>query len=210
MNHREKVLCIKRERLPVAWVEKKSVMDMDESLFFATCNRAGFEFRERGIVETDPSFKQIIPYVVIQTQDLKLMAAYLRNGSEQRLHDLWSVGIGGHINPEDCPARSSFKEVLMAGMMRELDEELIKRPGNEIPNFSGIINEEETPVGCVHLGAVFTLNTQNPDLFKPGPELVDFTWKKTETLAKLNLELWSRLALDLMGYDRYALGAGHK
>lgn len=210
MSHREKVLCIKRELLPTAWVEEKSVMDMDESLFFATCNRAGFEFRERGIVETDPSFKQIIPYVVIQTIDLKLTAAYLRNGSEQRLHDLWSLGIGGHINQEDCPARSSFKEVLMAGMMRELDEELIKRPGNDIPSFSGIINEEKTPVGCVHLGAVFTLKTQNPDLFKPGPELANFTWKETETLAKLNLELWSRLALDLMGYNSYALNAGHK
>lgn len=200
MNHTEKVLCIKRERLPAAWVEKKSVMEMDESSFFETCDRAGFQFKERDIVETDPSFKQIIPYVVIQTQDRKLTAAYLRNGSERRLHDLWSVGIGGHINPEDSPARSSFKEVITAGMMRELSEELVKRPENETPSFCGIINEEETPVGCVHIGAVFTLQTQNLDFFIPGAELTNFTWKKTEHLAKLNLELWSRLALELMGY----------
>ncbi|MDY0222494.1 MAG: phosphoesterase [Desulfobacterium sp.] len=210
MIHREKVLCIKRERLPAAWVRKKSVMDVDESLFFETCDQAGFEFKEREIVETNPLFKQIIPYVVIQTQDLKLTAAYLRSGSERRLHDLWSVGIGGHINPEDCPARSSFREVLTAGMMRELDEEMVKRPDNELPSFCGIINEEETPVGCVHLGAVFTLETQNPTLFIPGPELADFTWKRTETVTSLNLELWSRLALELMGYNGHALTDGHK
>lgn len=199
MNFREKVLCIKRERLPAAWVEKKNVMQMAESSFFRTCDQVGFEFKERGVVETDPSFKQIIPYVVIQTKDRKLTAAYMRNGSERRLHDLWSVGIGGHINPEDCPARSSFEDMVTAGMMRELDEELVKRPDNERPVFCGIINEEETQVGCVHLGAVFTLETQNPDLFKPGAELSDFTWKQTENLAKLNMELWSKLALELMG-----------
>ena len=198
MNHREKVLCIKRKRLPAAWVGEKNVMEIAESSFFEICDGAGFEFKERGVVETDPSFKQIIPYVVLQTQDLKLTAAYLRNGSERRLHDLWSVGIGGHINPEDCPAHSSFKDVVTAGMMRELDEELIKRPENERPAFCGIINEEETQVGCVHFGAVFTLRTLNPDLFKPGEELSDFTWKRTETLAKLNMELWSRLALELI------------
>lgn len=208
MNHREKVLCIKREWLPAAWVEKKTVMAMAEHSFFQTCDRAGFQFKERGIIETDPSFKQIIPYVVIQTQGRELTAAYLRNGSERRLHDLWSVGIGGHINPVDCPAGSSFKEVLMAGMIRELDEELNKRPDNGHPVFSGIINEEETPVGCVHLGAVFTLETQNSDLFIPGLELVNFTWKRTETLANLNLELWSRLALELVGYKGHALNDG--
>ncbi|ACN15000.1 hypothetical protein HRM2_18990 [Desulforapulum autotrophicum HRM2] len=198
MNHQEKVLCIKRELLPAPWVQKKSVLNIDKNLFLQTCDQAGFEFKARGIIETDPSFKQIIPYIIIQTADRELTAAYLRNGSEQRLHDLWSIGIGGHINLKDCQTPSSFEQVLTTGMTRELDEELIKRPDNECPNFCGIINEEETPVGSVHLGAVFTLKTCDPDRFSPGPELMDFTWKRTETLAQLNLELWSRLALELI------------
>lgn len=198
MNHQEKVLCIKRELLPGPWVQKKSVINIDKNQFFQTCDQAGFAFKPRAIAETDPSFKQIIPYIILQTADRKLTAAYLRNGSEQRLHDLWSVGIGGHINPGDCRPPSSFEQVLIAGMTRELDEELVKRPDNELPHFCGIINEEETPVGSVHLGAVFTLKTCDPDCFMPGPELTDFTWKRTKTLAQLNLELWSRLALELI------------
>ncbi len=198
MNRKEEVLCIQRERLPALWVRKRSIIPMDKTLFFQTCEAAGFEFKARAMVEADPSFKQIIPYLVIQTADRKLTAAYLRNGSEQRLHDLWSVGIGGHINPRDSRNRSSFKSVLEAGMMRELDEELAERPDNEFPRFCGIINEEETPVGSVHLGAVFTLKTVDPDRFSPGPELMNFTWKPTATLSQLNLELWSRLALGLI------------
>ena len=198
MIHQEKVLCIKRESLPAPWVQKKSVINIDKDLFVRTCDQAGFEFKPRSSVETDPSFKQIIPYIIIQTADRKLTAAYLRNGSEQRLHDLWSIGIGGHINSRDCQTPSTFEQALATGMTRELDEELVKRPDNELPGFCGIINEEETPVGSVHLGAVFTLRTRNPKDFSPGPELMDFTWKPTQTLSALNLELWSRLALELI------------
>jgi predicted NUDIX family phosphoesterase len=200
MKQQEKVLCIKRNTLPAPWVGKKSIIKTDEAAFFDICERAGFYWKERGVVETDPSFKQIIPYIVLQTADGKQTAIYRRCGSEKRLHDLWSVGIGGHINPEDTNGQApSFKDILVAGMTRELDEELVKRPNGQAPCFRGTINEEATDVGSVHLGAVFTLLTETPDAFLPGEELKDFTWVDTDTLAGRNLELWSTFALELMG-----------
>jgi predicted NUDIX family phosphoesterase len=82
---------------------------------------------------------------------------YNRQGSEKRLHDLWSLGIGGHINPVDQQnQQSSFKDILVSGMERELGEELAKRPKQDIAGFSGIISEDITDVGKVHFGAVVT------------------------------------------------------
>lgn len=172
-------------------------MDLEE--FCSTCTTAGFSFKPRNRVETDPGFKQIIPYILFQTHDLSRTAVYRRAGGEKRLHDLWSVGIGGHINPEDhISSDHSFFDILTAGMDRELMEEISRRPAGEIPEFIGMINEEITDVGKVHLGAVFRILTRFPEQISPGPELVDFSWKDTDQLDELNLELWSVLALELI------------
>ena len=201
MKQKEKVLCIKRDDLPAPWVEKKSIIKTDQALFFETCDRAGFHFMERGVVETDPSFKQVIPYIVLQTEDKKYTAAYRRNGSEKRLHatsgPLESEGTS--IPRTTTASLPLFKEILVAGMTRELDEELgSNAPRGQTSIFRGTINEEATDVGSVHLGAVFTLSTDTPEAFLPGEELFDFTWVETDSLSGLNLELWSRLALELI------------
>ena len=195
----ESVLCIKRNRLPGRWTEKRSIIQMDLPTFTDVCTSAEYEFVDRKKAESDPSLKQIIPYVVFQTRDLEKTAVYNRQGSEKRLHDLWSIGIGGHINPKDTASSShTFKEILINGMTREIHEELESLPKGDEPDFLGIISEEETEVGSVHLGAVFRVLTQNPDSYSPGHELFDFYWTKTENLNNLNLELWSTLAIELM------------
>ena len=82
-------------------------------------------------------------------------------------------------------------------MQRELDEELKKMGAEDKPVFTGIINEEETDVGSVHIGAVFRILANNKDDYIGGSELVDFQWFETEKAFTLNLELWSRLTLEL-------------
>ncbi len=172
-------------------------MEMDA--FIKNCSRAGFKFVNRPEAEKDPSYKQIIPYIVLQTKDFEHTAIYNRQGSEKRLHDLWSIGIGGHINPVDRQAGAdSFEQILVSGMQRELDEELDQRQEHDHPCFMGVISEEITPVGRVHLGAVFRILTTRPEAFLPGSELFQFSWKKTKHLDQLNLELWSKLALELL------------
>ncbi|MCP4021408.1 MAG: phosphoesterase [Desulfobacteraceae bacterium] len=201
MNSNERVLSVKRDLLPPKWVEQKCIMKLELETFINACSDAGYEFKKRGEAENDPSFKQIIPYIMLQTADLKQTAIYNRQGSEKRLHDLWSVGIGGHINPIDAEHNNkSFKQILLKGMERELTEELEKRNLNETPQFTGIINEDITEVGSVHIGAVFRVLTKTPEIFKPGEELSQFKWVPTQTVKQLNLELWSTLALELASY----------
>lgn len=199
MTKNEAVLCIKRNRLPESWVQQKSIVPLGLDLFIENCSAAGFEFINRSIAEEDSSYKQIIPYIVLQTKNFDKTAIYNRQGSEQRLHDLWSIGIGGHINPVDVDSPDdSFKQIMIAGMERELNEELDQRPEDDRPSFIGVISEDITDVGKVHLGAVFRILTTAPEKFIPGSELFQFAWEKTKNLEHLNLELWSKLALGLI------------
>lgn len=198
MNKQEEVLCIKKSLLPAEWVTRKSIVPMTLERFVTGCTSAGFSFIQRGSAENDPSHKQIIPYIMLQSKDLKNTAVYQRNGSEKRLHDLWSLGIGGHINPVDVAAKNdTFEQILLTGMQRELDEELLKAPEKDQPDFLGVISEDITDVGKVHLGAVFRIITENCEDYLPGEELFEFKWEKTEKLSQLNFELWSEMALSL-------------
>ena len=199
MQTKEKILCIRQNRLPAEWMAETAVKPMPLEAFVDTCTRAGHQFMDRTRAEQDARWQQVIPYIVLQTRDQERTAVYLRQGSETRLHDLWSCGIGGHINPRDrSGSTASFRDILISGMIRELDEELIFRPAGESPSFCGMINEMVTDVGQVHLGAVFQIQTALPEEYVPGPELSRFQWVNTPALSSMNMELWSRLALDLL------------
>jgi predicted NUDIX family phosphoesterase len=195
----ESVLCIQRNRLPASWVEQRSVVPSSLDHFIECCSTGGYQFIDRPAAEENPDYKQIIPYIVLQTRDLSMTGIYMRQGSGKRLHDLWSLGIGGHINPVDQKkSTDGFEQILMAGIRRELDEELEHRPCDDTLEFAGVISEDITEVGKVHLGAVFRILTRTPEKFIPGHELFQFKWEKTASLETLNLELWSTLALELI------------
>ncbi|WP_129409973.1 hypothetical protein [Marinitoga lauensis] len=53
-------------------------------------------FIDRELAETDESKKQIIPYVVIKNENNEILVVQrTKNQTEKRLHNLYSVGIGG-------------------------------------------------------------------------------------------------------------------
>ena len=82
---------------------------------------AHLSFRLRSEAETDPSFKQLIPYVVLKCGDLLFHYRRGSAGTEKRLETLRSVGIGGHISAEDAEvSRDAYRE----GMLREIAEEV--------------------------------------------------------------------------------------
>ena len=81
-------------------------------------------FMPRAKAETDPSFKQVIPYVVIT--DGKNILHYVRGkkAGEQRLVAKGSVGIGGHINDEDHTLFAFGLQAFRDAVQREVCEEL--------------------------------------------------------------------------------------
>jgi len=186
--------------LPEKWVSQIAIEALTESVFFDRMRHVRAIWIPRSEAERTPSYKQIIPYVILRTKIGNLTACYRRKGSESRLHDLWSCGIGGHVNPVDeGNSQGNLKEILDRGLLRELDEELPSRPFHCRPLFQGIINEEKTEVGTVHFGLVYTIELTDPSQLIPGDELIDFTWKPIEAIRSLKFELWSMLALKLIG-----------
>ncbi len=116
----------------------------------ARIRQHGF-FLERRAAEQDPSFKQIIPYCVISTERGCLRLQRLRAQGETRLHDLLSIGVGGHINPIDA---ANARDPLDAGAHRELEEEIAVAGACEL-ELVGTINDDTTAVGAVHFGVVY-------------------------------------------------------
>ena len=104
------------------------------------------EFRQRAEVEPDRSWKQVIPYLVLRDGPRYFLMRRTQAGGDARLHDRWTIGVGGHLNPGDVD--------LAGGLRREWREEI--EAGFE-PAFTliGLLNDDTTDVGSVHVGAVY-------------------------------------------------------
>ena len=56
---------------------------------------------DRAVAETNPDWQQPIPYCLLTTGTDTFCVRRRKSGTEQRLHGLYSVGLGGHVGPED-------------------------------------------------------------------------------------------------------------
>jgi predicted NUDIX family phosphoesterase len=123
--------------------------------------KKGF-FVERREAETEPSWKQCIPYCLLTHQDQILLLERLPAQTETRLHGLLSIGIGGHINPCDLEGPSHLIE---NSAHREIQEEARVELADP-PQFLGFVNDDGTEVGAVHLGIVLTCRAKTPPRVK--------------------------------------------
>ncbi len=199
MSSEEHVLCVSRQALPAAWLGRRTALRLPYDQCLEILAAAGCCYRPRGEVEQDPHYKQLIPYVVALDPQGPRVGCYRRIGSEKRLHGRESLGLGGHVTRQD--ARAAFQglaSVLDGGLRRELSEEFAVLPEPYRLTFRGIINEEESAVGEVHLGLVFRMDVSAPETLRPGAELHGFQWIPLAQVAQHPLELWSRLALQIL------------
>ena len=115
---------------------------------------AHMEFAPRSQMETNPAYKQFIPYCLLR-HDTRLVCYRRSSGaSETRLHGLYSIGWGGHVNSSDQVLPLWNDAIISQTFYRELKEEIDVRI-NKSPRLVGFINDDTTEVGKVHLGIVF-------------------------------------------------------
>jgi predicted NUDIX family phosphoesterase len=149
------------------------------------------EFRPRSAVESDPSLKQVIPYLVLRDGASYFLMRRTRAGGDARLHDLGTIGIGGHLNPADGDVEG--------GLRREWTEEIV---ADFVPEFVpvGVLNDDSNPVGSVHVGVVCVADAAGrPVAIRETEKLTGaFATPAEVRRVRDGLETWSRLVFDFL------------
>jgi predicted NUDIX family phosphoesterase len=200
----ETILCAKTTALPKDWLPEAGFCSLKPQALLTTLAQIEPIWLPRQEAETDPKFKQFIPYVVVRNPQHEI-AAYPRKGTEVRLHGLWSIGIGGHVNPIDAEQSTAeltfWERTLHEGLRRELAEEFPEALDGKT-TLLGIIHERRSEVGRVHLGVVF-LHEIGASPTRPGDELAGMCWLPSTMIGTIEwpmerFELWSQLSLQLL------------
>ncbi len=154
------------------------------------------DYRPRSQVEEDPSYKQIIPYVVFRSGDEVFCYRRGQSQGESRLHRLRSLGVGGHVAEEDAQGGRSLVAYETA-LRRELDEEVAVGSAGAIRRV-GLINDDATPVGTVHLGVVHLFELKQPDVRPREDGLADAGFLPLPSVRSLRseFETWSQICID--------------
>jgi len=153
-------------------------------------------FRPRSEVEDDPSWKQIIPYVVFRSGGVVFCYTRGKSGGEARLRRRRSLGVGGHVAEDDAGGRGTLDAYEMA-LRRELDEEVaVASPGTL--RRVGLINDDATPVGRVHLGVVHLYDLDRPAVTSREDALAEPGFVAVEDLRAGwdQFETWSQICID--------------
>jgi predicted NUDIX family phosphoesterase len=163
--------------------------------FLEALERDG-RYEPRPQMEADPSFKQVIPYLVLRDGARFFLMRRTQAGVDTRLHDRYSIGVGGHLNPGDGG--------VLGGLRREWHEELVA--GFE-PAFQlvGLLNDDTTDVGVVHLGAVYVAEAEGRSVEIRETDKLSgaFAGPDEVTAVVDRMETWSRLCFEFL--DRAAV-----
>jgi predicted NUDIX family phosphoesterase len=152
-------------------------------------------------MERDPSHKQVIPYLVLRDGERYFLMRRTRAGGDARLHDRWSIGVGGHVNPGD--------DGVLGGLRREWSEELV---ADFEPAFEplALLNDDSTEVGTVHLGVIFVADADGrPVVVRETDKLSGTFALPVEVAAGVDkLETWSRIVFDALESSTVSMRPG--
>lgn len=189
MSGDELVLGVARTTLlgPRAW---RGVLSLGAEPYLELIARHG-TFRPRAAVEDDPTWKQVIPYLALRDRGRLFLMRRSRAGSDARLHDRYSIGIGGHVNPPDGD--------LAGGLRREWREEIA---ADFEPTFRlyGLLNDDEDPVGAVHLGVIYVAEAAGRPVDVRERDKLSGAFVPLSEVARVydRLETWSSLLFDFL------------
>ena len=166
------------------------------------------KFMLRSQVEKDPSFKQLIPYVIMSHNGKYLTYVRGTRAGETRLVAKRSIGIGGHINPaDDMPLfnvnNANFYETYLDAVRREIAEE-VKVETSHTDITVALLNDESNEVGSVHLGIVHYWDLAEPKVSRKEQMITQMAFMTPAQLQQVRdtMETWSNLCLG--GLDEMA------
>jgi len=163
----------------------------------AFLRRENNTFLPRSRAEDDPSYKQIIPYVVLKHGDYLLHYVRGAKSGEQRLVAKGSIGIGGHINDSDQGLSSLDDPLYELAVVREVSEELAIEGGWKDYRVA-LLNDDSTEVGSVHLGVVHVFDLESSEV-SPGEKVItklEFLTPDELHERRETLETWSQIVVE--------------
>jgi predicted NUDIX family phosphoesterase len=154
---------------------------------------AYISFRPRDQMENDPSFKQLIPYCLFRHDGRFFHYRRGKLQGEVRLHSKRSIGVGGHICSDDRDLRGS---VYLDAMHREINEEVYLETTYR-DSCVGLLNDDQTEVGKVHLGIVHIFDLDAPKVRPREESMLETGFASpAELLRDLDqFETWSQLCM---------------
>lgn len=158
-------------------------------------------FMPRLEVEMNPTYKQIVSYVIVRYQNLLLR--YTRGvvtNIGQFLHGEYSLGFGGHVESNDWDLFSLSDVGYRNSILREMKQEIEINPEKiRTDNFStlGVLNDDSSPLGRCHIAFIHLLTVDSPEYKKGEKSINDIKWVPIESLGDefSGYEYWSKLCI---------------
>lgn len=155
-------------------------------------------FRKRKELEEDLLFKQLIPYGVISNNDSFYLFRRSSGQTEKRLQNLFSLGVGGHMNPGNSTEPEEL--YIIDELKRELFEEVRLLNGCLIEDieFTGFINDDTIPVGRFHIGLLYNIRVSNREVYINETDKMTADWIDKPGLAEFyeGMETWTKIVYD--------------
>lgn len=194
MATEERVLCFERTLFEKIGVFQGLSLEVEKYLPVVTA-KANVLYRNRSEAELDRRYKQLIPYALIIHGGRILRYRRGKGGQENRLHGLYSVGVGGHISEEDNGLFSDgpgYHEAMRRELMEEVAIDVTKERA------VAVINDDSTDVGYVHLGIVHVVNVDNDVIANGRDGIVGAEFVPVSEAAKNPdaYESWSRFCIE--------------
>jgi predicted NUDIX family phosphoesterase len=195
----EQVLVIERKVLEQVGVFNGLVFDVDrylDKIFAPGVPR----FIPRSEAEIDPSYKQLIPYVIMACSGKYLTYVRGKRAGETRLIAKRSIGIGGHINPVDNEVPlfdTDFRKMYETAVEREVAEE-VSVETTHTDRIVALLNDDSTEVGSVHLGVVHYWLLDAPKVNRREQMITQMSFMTPAELQQVcdSMETWSQLCLN--------------
>jgi predicted NUDIX family phosphoesterase len=203
MASEEKVLVIERKVFEKVGLFNGLAFDVDR--YLSKIFAPGVpRFIPRSKAEKDPSYKQLIPYVIMTCDGKYLTYVRGKRAGETRLVAKRSIGIGGHINPIDADNSTLFAylyENYLTAVQREVAEE-VSVEANHTDRIVALLNDESNEVGSVHLGIVHYWILDAPKVNRREQMITQMAFMSPAELHQVRdtMETWSSLCLD--GLDK--------
>ena len=182
-------------------VNRKDLFNNEENHFYGFLPRedekvkkivdtfTSYEVKRRGDMEEDNSYKQLIGYAVIKDRNTKEILVYKRlvGGGEARLMN-------------EVEGKTIY-EMLKINAARELFEEVGVSEEYALENlhFIGLINDDKTEVGQVHIGVVYECEVDKSNVVVREDDTLDIKWTTgDDARQEENYESWSDFLKPIM------------